>query len=64
MRSDASTKFAPENYWGVFPSVSAGWIISQEKFMEKAKWIDFLKVRASFGLTGRDNISAWQWMQT
>ena len=64
VRSDASTKFAPENYWGVFPSVSAGWIISQEKFMEKAKWIDFLKVRASFGLTGRDNISAWQWMQT
>lgn len=64
LRSDASTKFAPENYWGVFPSASLGWIVSQEKFMEKVSWIDFLKLRASFGLTGRDNISAWQWMQT
>lgn len=64
LRSDASTKFAPENYWGIFPSASLGWIASQEKFMENVKWIDFLKVRASFGLTGRDNISAWQWMQT
>jgi len=63
VRSDASTKFAPENYWGVFPSASLGWIISQEKFMEKVKWVDFLKIRGSFGLTGRDNISAWQWMQ-
>ena len=64
LRSDASTKFAPENYWGMFPSVSAGWIISQEDwFADNVKWIDFLKVRASFGLTGRDNTNAWQWMQ-
>ncbi len=65
IRSDASTKFAPENYWGYFPSLSAGWIISKENwFMDNVKWIDFLKLRASFGLTGRDNIAAWQWMQT
>lgn len=64
LRSDASTKFAPENYWGLFPSASVGWVVSQEKFMEKVTWVDYLKVRASFGLTGRDNISAWQWMQT
>ena len=64
LRSDASTKFAPENYWGVFPSVSAGWIISQEEWFKKSvKWVDYLKVRASFGLTGRDNTKAWQWMQ-
>ena len=64
LRSDSSTKFAPENYWGVFPSVSAGWIISQEEWFKKSvKWVDYLKVRASFGLTGRDNTKAWQWMQ-
>ncbi len=64
IRSDASQKFHPRNYWGVFPSISAGWIISEEKFMKDIKWLDFLKLRASFGLTGRDNIAAWQWMQT
>lgn len=64
LRSDASTKFAPENYWGVFPSVSAGWIASQESWFKKnVKWIDYLKIRASFGLTGRDNTVAWQWKQ-
>ena len=64
IRTDASQKFHPRNYWGVFPSVSAGWIVSEEKFMKNVKWLDFLKVRASFGLTGRDNIAAWQWMPT
>ena len=64
MRSDASTKFHPDNYWGFFPSGSIGWVISKEKWMEDVSWIDFLKLRGSFGLTGRDNISAWQWMQT
>lgn len=64
IRSDASTKFAPENYWGVFPSGSLGWVMSEENWFKRAlPWVDFLKVRASFGLTGRDNISPWQWMQ-
>ena len=63
-RADASTKFAPKNYWGKFPSVSAGWVISEENwFQEKVKWIDFLKLRASWGLMGRDNIRAWLWTQ-
>lgn len=63
-RSDASTKFAPENYWGTFPSMSAGWIISQEKwFQDNVSWIDYLKLRASWGLTGRDNTVAWAWRQ-
>ena len=62
-RSDSSTKFAPENYWGFFPSVSAGWVISQENWMKNVKWVDYLKVRGSFGITGRDNTVAWQWMQ-
>lgn len=64
IRSDASTKFAPENYWGVFPSFSAGWVMSEENWFKKVlPWVDFLKLRGSFGLTGRDNIVAWQWMQ-
>ncbi len=64
LRSDASTKFAPKNYWGFFPAASAGWVISEESwFKDNVKWVDFLKLRASFGLTGRDNTAAWQWMQ-
>ena len=66
LRSDASTKFAPSNYWGTFPAVSGGWVASEEPWFQKIewlKWIDFLKLRASWGMTGRDNLSAWQWMQ-
>ena len=66
LRSDASTKFAPKNYWGTFPAISGGWVISEEKWFQDIKalkWIDFLKIRASWGLTGRDNLAAWQWMQ-
>lgn len=64
MRSDASTKFAPKNYWGYFPSVSAGWVISEEEWFKKnISWMDFLKVRASWGLMGRDNVKAWLWTQ-
>lgn len=64
IRSDASTKFAPENYWGTFPSFSAGWIISEENwFKENVLFVDFLKVRGSFGMLGRDNIDAWAWAQ-
>ncbi|MDE6654414.1 MAG: TonB-dependent receptor, partial [Muribaculaceae bacterium] len=65
IRSDASTKFAPENYWGTFPSVSAGWVVTQEDwFRESVNWIDYLKIRASYGITGRDNTDAWAWLQT
>lgn len=64
LRSDASTKFAPENYWGTFPAMSVGWVVSEENwFKNSVKWVDFLKLRSSFGLTGRDNTAAWQWMQ-
>lgn len=63
VRSDASTKFAPENYWGTFPSASVGWVLSQENWLKNSKAVDFLKIRGSFGLTGRDNTAAWQWMQ-
>ena len=64
LRSDASAKFAPQNYWGMFPSWSAGWVISDEKWFDKEKTkIDFLKIRGSFGILGKDNVNAWLWTQ-
>lgn len=64
VRSDASTKFAKKNYWGTFPAFSAGWVVSEENwFRNNVKGIDFLKLRASWGMTGRDNTDPWQWMQ-
>jgi TonB-linked SusC/RagA family outer membrane protein len=61
-RSDASTKFAPENYWGRFYSASVGWVISQESFF-KVPAIDFLKLRYSMGLLGNDQTKPWLWRQ-
>ncbi len=64
LRTDASTKFAPENYWAMFPSLSIGWILSEEPWFESAlSWVDYLKVRYSVGITGKDNIRAWLWLQ-
>lgn len=64
-RADASTKFAPENYWGFFPGISAGWVVSEEAwFKEKMYWFEYLKVRGSWGKTGKDNMGAWGWKQT
>lgn len=61
-RTDASTKFSPDNYWGNFYSVSAGWVISKENFF-KSSVVDFLKVRYSVGLLGKDDTKAWAWRQ-
>lgn len=53
IRADGSSNFARGHRWGYFPSVSAGWTITNEKFMESASsWLDFLKVRASWGQNG------------
>ncbi len=56
VRRDGSSKFAPANKYGTFPSASAGWRLSQEKFMSNINWISDLKLRASWGITGNDNI--------
>lgn len=61
-RTDASTKFAPENYWGKFYNIGAGWVISKENFF-KSNVIDYLKVRYSAGLLGKDDTNAWLWRQ-
>jgi len=63
-RDSSPVKFHSKYRWGNFPAASAGWVVSEEEwFKEKVHWMDFLKLRASFGLTGRDNCAAWQWMQ-
>jgi TonB-linked SusC/RagA family outer membrane protein len=63
-RSDASSVFAPEHYWGFFPSVSAGWVMSDEDwFRSSVPWVDFLKLRASVGKLGNNNVKPWKWMQ-
>lgn len=56
IRADGSSRFGSENRWGTFPSVSAGWIVSDEAFMENSEAISLLKFRSSFGVTGNNNI--------
>ncbi|HSD06891.1 TonB-dependent receptor [Flavobacterium sp.] len=66
IRADASSRFGPNNHWGYFPSFSAGWVVTQEKFMEKTDWISNLKLRASWGQSGNQEIpnDAFQTMVT
>lgn len=56
LRADGASRFGKNNRWGYFPSVSLGWRISEEKFMNSLEFIDDLKLRASYGLTGNFNI--------
>lgn len=56
LRRDGSSRFGSENKWGNFPSVSAGWVISDEAFMPTVKALSFLKLRASYGVIGNNNI--------
>ena len=62
-RADGSTKFAPGNQWGYFPSISGAWVLSEEKFMKNIKWIDMLKIRAAIGLSGNNRIDNDMWRQ-
>ena len=57
MRYDGSSRFGKNNRYGMFPSISAGWRISEEAFMENVTWLDNLKLRASWGQTGNQEIS-------
>ena len=62
IRADGSSVFAPGHRWGYFPSFSAGWVVTNEKFMKKTEsWLDFLKIRAGWGQNGNCNISAFQY---
>ena len=65
MRIDGSSKFAPSERWGYFPSVSAGWRISEEAFMESQKdWLSQLKLRASYGALGNNATSDYYMYQS
>lgn len=55
VRTDGSSKFGPDTKYGIFPAVSAGWMVSQEDFFPANSPINNLKVRASYGLTGNNN---------
>jgi TonB-linked SusC/RagA family outer membrane protein len=62
-RADGSTNFAKGHQWGYFPAVSAGWVVSSESFMESThNWLDFLKVRASWGRNGNDAIKQFNYL--
>ncbi|AWO01002.1 SusC/RagA family TonB-linked outer membrane protein [Chitinophaga alhagiae] len=62
IRTDASSRFGPDNRFGVFQSYSAGWRISEEAFMQRQRIFDELKIRASYGETGNANIGDFTWM--
>ena len=65
VRYDGSSIFNDGKRWGWFPSFSAGWVISNEKFMESTKsWMDFLKIRASWGQNGNNRIKKYQYLAT
>ena len=59
VRHDGSSRFAKKYRWGTFPSFSAGWVVTREKFMEGTEsWLDFMKVRASWGMLGNERIGS------
>ncbi len=65
LRTDGSSIFTDGKRWGTFPSVSAGWVVSNEKFMEGTKsWMDFFKIRASWGQNGNCSINKYQYLAT
>lgn len=62
-RADGSSRFAEDNRWGYFPSVSGGWVLTNEPFMSFTEgFMDFFKLRASWGQVGNQNIDPWQYL--
>jgi TonB-linked SusC/RagA family outer membrane protein len=61
MRADASSNFAAGKRWGYFPSVSAGWVLTEEGFMQDLGVFDFLKLRASWGQNGNSSVDPFQY---
>lgn len=65
LRADGSSNFAKGNRWGYFPSVSAGWVMSNEAVFEETRnWLDFFKLRVSWGQNGNSDISNFQYLST
>ena len=61
-RADASAKFSKKNQWGYFPSVSMGWVMSEERFIKSLGFVDNLKLRASYGQSGDDAVLNYQYL--
>lgn len=59
LRTDGTSRFSPSARWGTFWSLGASWRINNEDFLSSAKWIDNLKLKASYGAVGNDNLSSW-----
>ena len=59
-RRDASSRFHPDHRWGNFGSIGGAWLISAEDFMSNADWVDMLKLKASYGVQGNDNLGSSQ----
>ncbi len=64
LRADGSSKFAPGHRWGYFPSVSLGWRVSEEKFLNSVPWINQLKLRASYGSLGNNATTSYYMYQS
>lgn len=64
LRHEGSSKFGINNKWGNFPAVSAGWRISEEKFMKNIHWMNDLKLRADYGVTGNQDFSSYMSLAT
>ncbi|HRE77931.1 MAG TPA: TonB-dependent receptor [Flavobacterium sp.] len=62
-RADGSSRFLGDNRWGYFPSVAAGWKVSEESFLKNVSWLDLLKLRVSYGEAGNNNIITGQTIQ-
>lgn len=62
IRRDGSSRFGPAKKWGNFPSLSAGWILSEEPFMRSLNSLSNLKVRGSYGFTGNDGFPNYAWI--
>ncbi|MDR2057957.1 MAG: TonB-dependent receptor [Dysgonamonadaceae bacterium] len=63
-RYEGSSRFGPNNRWGSFPAISAGWVISKEAFMKDVTFVNNLKLRAGFGVTGNQDIPNYRYMIT
>jgi TonB-linked SusC/RagA family outer membrane protein len=61
IRRDGSSRFGPGNRWGTFPAASLGWIISEENFLRESNTLTFLKLRASYGITGNAEIGNFEY---
>lgn len=64
LRHEGSSKFGIDNKWGNFPAISAGWRISSEKFMKDITWVNDLKLRADFGVTGNQDFGSYLSLNT